>query len=221
MNNMIPYLEQYALLSLEKRDKLTLLVGEHLNELDPDAGMIRFNSFEFPFQVLGTESDNTITWLWAWADEQTEISRRLTEASLALRTWGNDKGIPEFNNPSVDLTKMDGFLCSLIATEVCKASSFYRDAYEGGALYILLYDKRIDMQPSFDLTRLSNRFWELVSRYELNQRNVLRSYLTMKHLSPLEGISRIACTLETGELLTAEFDQNDRLEILNGEPLEL
>ncbi len=102
------YLERYALLSLEKQDKLEALIGEHLHELDLDAGTIRFDRFQFPMQVIGTESDNTLTWLWAWSDEQTEIPSNLMQSAIQLRTWGSAEGLPEFTLPSVDLNIADG-----------------------------------------------------------------------------------------------------------------
>ena len=90
MSALTDYLEQSALISLEKQDKLALLIGEDTYDLDLDAGKIRFdNSLEISFQVLGTESDNTLIWLWAWADEQTEeIPADLLRASREIRDWG-------------------------------------------------------------------------------------------------------------------------------------
>jgi hypothetical protein len=221
MNTLTTYLEQCGLLSLEKQDKLAFVIGEQIHQLNLDEGKIRFDSLEFPFQVLGTESDNTLTWLWAWADEQEEIPANLIAASLELRNWGSNEGIPEFSTPSLDLTRADGFLFSLIASEVCRASCYYRDVYEGGSLFVLLFDRMIDSQPSFDLGRLSKQFLNLISRSSFNHRSALHSYLTKKRLSPKEGVSRIACLLESGELLSAEFDESGSLQTLNGEAVML
>jgi hypothetical protein len=220
MNNISTYLEKFGLISLEKQDKLAYLIGEHMYEFDLENGKIHFNDVEFPVQVLGTESDNTLTWLWAWADEQTEIAENLTTASRDLRDWGEQEGVQEFIVPSVDLNRADGHVFSIIASEVCKASCFYDDAYEGGALFMLIFDNRIDNQPSFDLTRLSKRLLYLISRYELNHRNILLSYFNMKGLIHIEHGHSISGSLETGELLSAEFDENGRLRSLNGERVE-
>ncbi len=217
MNALTTYLEKFALISLEKQNKLVQLIGQHMQQLDFDKGIIRFDDMEFPFQIIGTESDNTLTWLWAWAEEQTEIPDNLLAASLELRTWGDSEGIAEFTMPSVDLNTADGFRIALIATAVCKASGYYRDVYEGGSLFILLFDARIDNQPSFDLAQLSRHFLTLLSHTELNHRNVLLNYFAMKGLAFNEGISRIACVLETGELLKAEFNASGQLQILNDE----
>jgi len=218
MSMLTDYLEHFALISLEKKDKLALLVGEHTYSLDLDAGKIRFNdNLEFSFQVLGTESDNTLTWLWAWADEQTEeVPADLLQASRELRDWGLRKGVQEFTIPSIGLHKADGHVLSMIACELCNASCYFRDAYEGGSAYLLIFDKRIDTQPSFDLSRLSRRFLDLISRYEVNHRKILISYLQLRRLALAETGPTIICELESGERLSAEFDDAGHLTQLNG-----
>jgi len=210
------HFQRFALISLEKQDKLEMLIGEHMHELDIDAGRIRFTKLDFPMQVLGTESDNTLNWLWAWADEQTEIPEGLMQSAIQLRTWGANEGIAEFTSPSVDLDRIDGHIISMIAAEICKASCYYRDSYEGGAVYLLLFDQLIDKQAVFDRERLLRRASDLFSRYDLNQRLTLLSYLHQKGLSPVEEHDRIRCELTTGEQLNAEFDEAGNLSMVNG-----
>jgi hypothetical protein len=215
------YLEHYALISLEKQDKLELLLGDHTYVLDLDSGKIRFNdNLEFSFQVLGTESDNTLIWLWAWADEQTEeVPVELVQASRELRDWGLHEGVQEFTLPSVDLHRADGHILSMIAIELCRASCYFRDIYEGGSAFLLLYDKLIDAQPFFDLSRLSRRFLDLISRYDVNHRKALLSYFRLRSLSPAVTGSTITCELDSGERLSAEFDNAGRLTQFNGEAI--
>ncbi len=215
------YLERYALLSLEKQDKLELMIGEHLHELDPDAGVVRFDRYQFPMQVIGTESDNTLTWLWAWSDEQAELPANLMQSAIQLRAWGSTEGIPEFTMPSVDLNRADGNAISLIAAEVCRASCFYRDSYEGGAVYLLLFDATIDTGPSFDRQHLVRRLADLFSRYDLNHRNVILYYLAAKKLAPAATGTTVSCELESGERLVAEFDAMGRLTTINGAAFEM
>jgi hypothetical protein len=223
MNMLTEYLEQYALISLEKQDKLELLLGAYTYVLDLESGKIRFNdNLEFSFQVLGTESDNTLIWLWAWADEQTEeVPVELVRASRELREWGLRGGVQEFTLPSVDLNRADGHMLSMIASELCKASCYFRDPYDGGSSFFLLYDKLIDAQPFFDLSRLSRRFLDLISRHDLNHRKALLSYIRMRGLPSAEKGSIITCELDSGEQLSAEFDHEGRLTRLNGEAISM
>ena len=218
MAKITEYLESYGLVSLEKQEKLARRIGEHAMELDIDSGKIRFSDdLEVPFQLIGTESGNTLTWLWAWADEQPDVPVHLLSAAFQLKDWGEKHDVQEFRSPSVDLNRADGTVISLIASEVCHASCYYRDPYEGGALFVLLFDKSIDSQPPLDLAGLSRGLSNLISLYEFNHRNALLSYFRMKDLSPAESVSKVICELGSGEQMIAEFDDSGRLRLLNEE----
>jgi hypothetical protein len=223
MSTLTEYLEKYALISLEKQEKLARLAAGHtVVELDFDAGMLRFSdTLEFRFQVLGTESDNTLNWLWAWADEQAELNSDLLASSLQMKEWGAKVGLPEFTAPSVDLEKADGHVLSMIASEVCAASCYYQDSYDGGALFLLLFGESIDQQPAFDVANLSRQFSNLISLYELNHRNTLVSYLDLKGLPFTEQGTAISWEMESAEHVRAEFDPAGRLQSINGKTLPL
>ncbi len=220
MNNLISYFEKYALVSSEKQDKFAAIAGEHAMELELDSGIIRLSGdIRFPFQVLGTESDNSLTWLWAWAEEQTEVPAELMRSSLEMQAWGEKEGIPECTRPSVDLNTADGHFFSLIASEICGASCYYQDAYEGGGLFLLLFSQTIDQQPGFTIAGLTRQFSSLIALYDFNHRNAFRSYLSMKKLVFTEHSSFIVSELESGEDVRANFDPAGQLVSLNGKQL--
>lgn len=219
MTPLTRYFEQYALIAREKQEKFLRLVGEHALELDLDTGLARFTKqHAFPFQVLGTESENTLSWLWAWADEQTELPDGLAKASLAMKVWLESKGLPEYARPSLDLDLADGTMLSLIATEVCSASCSYRDHYEGGALFILLFGSEIAGQDPFGRRDLVRNLDDLISRYDFNHRAALLAYLRASGLLAAETRDAVSATLANGEHLIAEFDPAGRLTTINGEP---
>ncbi len=220
MESLTEYLEQYALVSLEKQDKFSRLIGEHTIELDIDSGVIRFISDRdraIPFQVLGTESANTLTWLWAWSDEQPEIPANLLSSAFQLKEWGERHDVREFSIPSIDLSRADGQMISLIASKVCNASCYYRDPYEGGSLYVLLFDPTIDAMNPFDRAGLFRNYLDLNSLYDVNYRNALLSYFRAKGLKTIETGRKVTCELESGGQVIAEFDDSGRLQSLNGE----
>ncbi len=218
MSSLIEQFERYALSSREKQEKFLRLVGEHSLELDLDAGIARFtDNHAFAFQVLGTDSENTLSWLWAWADEQSEMPAKLTKASLAMKVWLETKGLQEYAQPSLDLDKADGTILSLIATEVCEAGCFYRDPYEGGAVFLLLYGREIAQQAPFDRRELVRSLDDLIERYDFNHRRALLSYFGASGIAAAETKDAVSADLPSGERLIAEFDDKGRLTSINGE----
>jgi hypothetical protein len=217
MNNLVSYFERYALLSLEKQLKFAQLTGEYIAEMNLDAGLISFSEgIQFPFQVIGTESDNTLTWLWAWADEQTELPAELIKASLKMRSWGEKQGIPECTTPSVDLNRTNGHVLSMIASEICGADCYYHDAYEGGGVFLLLFGEAISRQPGFTADELSRHISFLLSLCDFNHRNAFLSYFKLRSLPATEHATFIVGELESGEDIRADFDSSGRLISING-----
>lgn len=219
MDNLKQLFERYALVSLEKQARLFRFLGEHFLELDLDAGVARFGADRsFPFQVLGTESENSLTWLWAWADEHDEVPDGLLASALALRAWGKEQGIAELALPSLDLDRADGTMLSVIASEVCGASGFYRDHFEGGNLFLLLSGIALDERQAFDRQGLVRQLADLAARYEFDHRNALTSYFKARsiHTSAAEG--SVSAQLANGERVIIGFDDAGRALTVNGEP---
>ena len=212
MNKLLDHFERFALLALEKQDKLSAAVGEHFFEFDLDSGKALLGGgLECFVQVLGTQSDNTLTWLWAWAEEQAEVPEALIASAMELREWGARQGVPEFTEPQIDLDRADGTMIAMIATEVTRASCFYRDAYDGGALYLLLTGDAIDRQAPLNAHRLAGHLKELAAEHEIDPRNALLSYLRAKGIPFTEEGTTVGCLLADGEEFRMEFDEQGRL----------
>lgn len=211
--------ERYALVSLEKQEYFYRALGEHTRELDLDEGIARFsNGLTCPFQVLGTESDNTLTWLWGWADEQSEVDARLLASCRELRAWAEKEQLPEFLSPSLDLNIADGAVLSLAASALCKATAYYRDQYEGGSLFLLLFCDGSERNPGFDRQSFLRRFNELAQTRTVDLRNVMRSYFQERGLPVVENPGEISGELLSGERLIAGLDEQGRIITMNGEP---
>lgn len=220
MSLLTDYIERYALISMEKQERFSKLIGEHFWELDLDTGKARFNELEFPFQVLGTESENTLTFLWAWADEQTEIPPGLIRSAIELREWGREKGLPEFYTPEIDLNRADGNMIAMVSSIAARASCYYRGGYDGGAAYFLVFGDAIDAQPGLGFVSFIRRFTDIIAIYELNHRRLFLSYFREKRLPVVEQGALIGAELTTGEAVAAEFDEQDRIIAINGSLVE-
>ncbi len=113
---------------------------------DMDSGRITFagpqdeedTAISSPCQVLGTESDGSRTWLWAWANHESQIPDQLLRASRLMRDYGIENSVFELSDPQLDLGRWDGHRLSLIAAGMLDAPGYYRGPYAGGALFVLL-----------------------------------------------------------------------------------
>lgn len=128
------------------------LVGLSDWHIDLATGMFSIgNQYQWHTQLLGLESEAIGDWLWAWANAESNIPTHLLVASLALKAYGEQHGIPELTTPQLSLDQIDGHTLALLATGICETNAYYRCPYDGGALYVLIMDESFPncTDPSF------------------------------------------------------------------------
>lgn len=214
MTTLNDLLEQYGALSFEKQLALGDLIGDRNWQVEMSRGTIMFgNDLEFPIQILGTEAEDAQTWLWAWANYESDIPPALLKCSNAMQHLGTSEQIVELTTPEVSLQKADGHTLSMIASGVCNASAYYRGPYQGGAVFML-----IDA-PSLALTvppaptgipRMITSFMQFISAVPVNHKRAFAAYASARGLA----VSTLDGGLSAGvgnSRLDASFDSLDRL----------
>ena len=130
-------------------------------------------------QILGTESHETNTWLWAWANTGSNLPFALIQASLQMKQLGEQQQIPELTEPQIPLTdEINGHVLSMIASGVCDADAYYRGPYDGGAAFLLIKDAKFPPSKEPPLARLAHFFPQAISAFSIpDHRLALTSYL--------------------------------------------
>ncbi|RKH68917.1 DUF6882 domain-containing protein [Corallococcus llansteffanensis] len=213
--------EQHVFTSLEKQHKLFRMTGSSAWGMDLQAGQLSFQGTPYQFQVslLGTQSDSSGTWLWAWANDALNAPRRVVDAAYGLQGYGEDHGIELLTERSFEVRRADGYVLSLLAVGLHDYSAFYRCPYPGGAAFIVLDDSRIDEKPGFDLLGLSTQVTNIMKFYEFNHRNALMAYLTARELKHSVEGEEVRFQLAEGDEGVASFDAAGRLTRLTGKAL--
>ncbi len=86
--------------SFGKQLHLSGLIGEQPWNIDLKTSLLSFgDKYRWHFQLLGTESEASGTWLWAWATTASKLPAHLLVASHVLKTYGEQRGIPELTTP--------------------------------------------------------------------------------------------------------------------------
>ena len=199
--------------SFDKQLHLSELVeGLHWH-FDLPTGLLSFGDrFAWHAQLLGTEAEETQTWLWAWANEASNIPPSLLQAAVKMKALGEEQQIPELATPMFPLDGIDGHFLAMIASGVCKADAYYRCPYDGGAAFVLIKDENFQKNNEQPLQRIASVFPQAIASIEIsNHRDALAGYLEHYGLSgEVEGDSLVV--KENGEaVLTATFDGQNRL----------
>ena len=102
-----------------------------------ETGLLHLGPERFPFQVLGTESTPSGTWLWSWANGSiyNEDTLKLADRLCDL---GAEWGLKALSEPQFELTQVfNGFSLSAVAAMLSeKPVCFYRCPHETGAVFV-------------------------------------------------------------------------------------
>lgn len=125
--------------TLLRQQRLAVLVGEDVVDVDLPAGVARSAGHTFAVQVAGTVNEAERTFTWAWATRHGVSSSVLT-AATGLREYGREHDLPELAEPVWHVEDVDPFLLAAIARGWAQADAMFRAPVPGGAVYLLLGD---------------------------------------------------------------------------------
>ncbi len=131
-------LDEHLLRAFDRQLAFGEIVGDRDRQLDQDAGVLRLgDDMVLPVQVLGTVSEATGSWLWAWANDS--VAENLTIKAREAAAIGRERGIAALTDAEVDLARiLDGHVLALAVAGLLGADAYYRCPYDGGELFVLV-----------------------------------------------------------------------------------
>jgi len=182
---------QHAAASFDKQVYLRAMLGKARWSFALEQGTLAFSQphemLQLSVQLLGTESQDSNTWLWAWANQESGIPTKSLEAVQQLRSIGQTQQVPELMQSELALTEeINGGRLAAIATGICRAACYFRVAYPGGVLYMLIKDAQYKRSVRHPLQRIAKLFPAFAKERDallLNQRTAYLSYLSFYRLS--------------------------------------
>ena len=204
--------EMHVAASYDKQLFLADLVGNNQWRFEMSQGVITFGpKFTWKVQILGSQANATNTWLWAWANEASNIPSPLLRAAEQMRKLGNERSLRELSLPQFPLTEMDGALATVIASGVCQARAWYRGPYPGGAAFFLIDDPEYPRFIVDPAVRIPIVFPQVISAYEVNHRRAFAGYVSYYRLESHADGPGIIAGDSSGPQIRAEFDTHGRL----------
>jgi hypothetical protein len=116
---------------------------------DQETGKLVFSSNDIvhvisDFQVVGSVSTRSNTWLWAWANES--ILSGVRQAAEAVRAFGEREQITEVVEPYWPADETDGWAMTALTAYLTQAKGGYRCPDDHGFVYVVFTD--VDWAPS-------------------------------------------------------------------------
>lgn len=205
---------QQAGLSFEKQLIFGEIIGDNSWQLDMNEGVIVFGALVFPIQIIGSLSFSNNSWMWGWANTQSNIPENLLQQAYKLKEEGEEKGIEMLSNGHFSVEEGFEHQIGLLACGFFNTKSYYCANYGQGTLVVTIES---DLIPPINKDKwdvVLTTFPQLISSIGLNHKEAFLNYLIdrnfLLHITDdsIEG-------LKNGSIVHADFDSLDRLKALN------
>jgi hypothetical protein len=209
---------EFLALGHEKQQRLVQLVDENSTyTVDYKTQQLEFSDgLKFNFTLLGSESFEENSWLWAWANENLKLSGCQLEASSWFKRFGISGEIETFVQPMFQLGgDWSAQEIALISTGLSDFGAFFRHPQKYGAYYLLLdTTESLENAVKDDLATYNSCLTDCSMLYDDGSNiDIAKYYLNQKNVNV--SVNKNVLTAEkNGKQINLEFDSNGR--IVNG-----
>jgi len=202
----------HAASALARQHEFRRLLGERSWGVDIDAGTVTYgDDLTFPIQLLGTEAYDDNTWLWAWANAESEFPPGLLRLVADVREYGKKHGLDELCDASTPLARVHGHLVSMLCGGIAGGLPYYRGPYEGGALFFLVLETPPEVTAPLSPERIPTIAMEVIQTFDVNHRVMFENFLLQQGFEVDRLQMEIAGIRPDGSSCLAKFDDQGRL----------
>lgn len=166
-------------------------------------GLISFGEDAYPIQFLGSESNQTNTWLWGW-ENVNQFDTQLLQLVEQVRQYGEEKALAPLQKAELMLDDdINGHTLSIVACGIQEPPvCYYRCPHANGAAFVALTDIPEDVFQPVDAWKFMNIVAQCLKTHIVDQKIFVESFLNW---------NQTAYTWN-GMVLTAQFHQPMEIE---------
>lgn len=192
------------------------LLGERSWGVNISEGKATFGEdLSFAIQLIGTESEGDSSWLWAWANEESNLPPALLRVCSELKALGEKKGVPELAERSYSLETANGHMIAMVASGLTPDGCYYRGPYDGGALYFLVCDAPSEVTQHVTTERAITVLTQVISQFDIHHREMAESFLQSQGFDTKSNSKAMAAT-RGGQCIELSFDSSNRIDNISG-----
>jgi hypothetical protein len=168
--------------------------------------------YAFPIQVIGTQTTENPSWLWAWANTGSPISKKLLKSATQTQKYGEKHKILELTTAEVPLSRLNGHFFAIVASGICKADAYFAAPYDRGAAFLLVDWGKLRNYPVSPLARATFTIPRGISTVPIpDHRLAIREYLSVLGLVAQEQSDALIVQVTDTPVLRIDFDEHGRM----------
>ena len=176
-DNFKTILSKYGALALDKQENLSELIGDTVGDLNLEEGIISFNDFQIPIQILGFDSQDLKQWSWAWDNEEI-FGYELIEAASQIKSVGDEFEIPEFTTPVINSTYDDCHTLAMATISILKFDAYYAVSEDGLDIFVAFTSDLI--KENNDVKKFRDTFYTFQKNFDIYPKIAFEAYTKLK-----------------------------------------
>ena len=187
-----------------------LVIGASGWNVDVRNRRIKFGENEFDCGIIGSESYQSSTWLWGWANTESGVPEICFAPSRRAK-----RALPECAEFSTGKFMLDevhtGHNLSMITVAVSeKNACYYRCPYDGGALFVQIDGLPESVFAPISLDNLAREFLEIIGSFYCDHKLTAAGFLHQNGYSFEDGGDFLSAS-DGSRTLRFDFENTDEL----------
>ena len=147
--------------------------------VDFDRGIISFGEDEYPLQFLGSESNSSNTWLWAW-ENINGFDENIISLAREIKAKGEKLNLEALTTAEIDISdELNGHTLSIVACGLAdKNYCYYYGPHSGGAILVAFDGVDEKVFTPVDAKDFADIVVRCIQQFPLNHKLFVESFLS-------------------------------------------
>ncbi len=192
-------------------------LGDHDWDVDLAAGTVDFGAERvFDVQLIGTESDVSDSWLWAWANDASQLPVPVLTLAGQLREFGENEQLKELTDATFPRDVAGGHALTLLASGYFGNCAYYRGPYKGGALFFLVIGLPPEVSGPIPSRHALGALSQVTAQFDVEHRTLAESLFRSENYVVDSIGGRLNAAAPDGGVIQLAFDDDGRFESIQG-----
>ncbi|RBQ24313.1 hypothetical protein ALNOE001_02240 [Candidatus Methanobinarius endosymbioticus] len=170
---------KYGAFALDKQESLFEVIGDNIGELDIDNGTISFGEeLEFPIQIIGTLSNETSKWHWAWDNEEVGIPKNLVKEAEDVKKIGEKYDIGQFTTDIFDADLLESHIIAMTVSGIMNDDAYYAVDFDDIVFFVTIKSDKIPHVESIE--RFINTYDKFQKEFDVKGRLAFEGYTKLR-----------------------------------------
>ena len=180
--------------------------------VDFDRGIISFGEEEYPLQFLGSESNSSNTWLWAW-ENINGFNENIISLAREIKAKGEKLNLEALTTPEIDISdELNGHTLSIVACGLAdKNYCYYYGPHSGGAILVAFDGVDEKVFAPVDAKDFADIIVNSIQQFPLNHKLFVESFLEWNKTKYEWNKNTLIADFENSQKLEIDFEEKTEL----------